>query len=329
MITKKNTLLLWFSFLTMNIFADNTKLTQSDYINQWKDEAIFQMIEHSIPASITLAQGMLESGNGNSTLATKANNHFGIKCHGWKGKKVYHDDDKRQECFRKYKDARDSYEDHSIFLQQPRYKFLYNYKITDYKAWAKGLKKAGYATDPKYPKRLIRLIEENNLAQYDKMALKMIKKGHKPKRSSTKTTKQKGNRPNKEGVNKDDNLPVVTIGNSRKIINSKNKIKYVFAKDGDTFESIAQDMDLMPWQIWKYNDMNKKDKLKEGQIVYIQPKRNNGSKKWHTLKAGETLWDVSQLYGIKLKKIHKKNGIPQGTTPAVGTKISLKKKIAK
>jgi len=327
MITKKLTFLFFLSIIGVNLFANEVKLTKSDYIDQWKDEAIFQMIEHKIPASITLAQGMLESGFGNSTLATKANNHFGIKCHGWKGKKVYHDDDKRQECFRKYKNASDSYEDHSKFLKQPRYKFLYEYKITDYKAWAKGLKKAGYATDPKYPKRLIKLIEENNLSQYDKTGLKMMKKGVRPNRSSN--NKPKGNRPNKEDVNKEENLPIVNVGNSRKITHSKNKINYIHAKKGDTFESIALDLDLMPWQIWKYNDMDKKENIKEGQIIYIQPKRNTGSKKWHTLKAGETLWEVSQMYGIKLKKIYKKNGFNAGTTPAAGTKISLKKKIVK
>lgn len=314
----------------LSIFASGEKITASDYINQWKDEALFQMVEHHIPASITLAQGLLESGNGNSTLARKANNHFGIKCHGWDGKKVYHDDDKRQECFRKYKDPRDSYEDHSKFLQQPRYQFLYNYKVTDYKAWAKGLKKAGYATDPKYPKRLINLIENNNLAQFDKIGVQMMKSGKKPNKKQRNGSKpHKNNRSHNKDIEEDNELPDVLVSNSRKINHSKNRINYVYAKKGDTFESIALDLDLMPWQIWKYNDLTKKSTIKEGQIIYVQPKRNNGSKKWHVLQPGETLWDVSQKYGIKLKKLYKKNGLTKNSVPNSGTKLSLKKNLSK
>ncbi|MCR9172812.1 MAG: glucosaminidase domain-containing protein, partial [bacterium] len=134
----------------------------------WKETAIRQMMDHNIPASITLAQGILESGSGNSALATKGNNHFGIKCHGWTGKKMYVDDDAKGECFRVYKDASDSYEDHSTFLKTySRYAFLFEYDVTDYKSWAKGLKKAGYATSPTYPEKLIKIIEELDLDQYD------------------------------------------------------------------------------------------------------------------------------------------------------------------
>lgn len=322
--------LLLFIGFQLSAIAVDTKITSTDYIDMWKDEAMFQMIEHNIPASITLAQGMLESGFGNSTLATKANNHFGIKCHNWKGKKVYHDDDKKNECFRKYKNAGDSFEDHSIFLKQPRYKFLYDYKITNYKAWAKGLKKAGYATDPKYPKRLIKLIEDNNLDQYDREALKMAKKGKKPKRKPKENpSKPKGKRPVKGGVNTEEELPVIALGNTRKVDLSSNKIKFVEAKKNDTFESIAEDLDLMPWQIKKYNDFEKNHSIKTGEIVYLQPKRNNGSKKWHTMKSCETLWDISQQYGIKMKALYKKNGIAEGTSPKAGTKISLKKNVTK
>ncbi len=334
MLIDKRILLIFFLFITrITLASEEPKITKLDYIRQWKDEAIFQMVEHHIPASITLAQGMLESRYGNSTLARNANNHFGIKCHDWKGKKVYHDDDKRHECFRKYKNPSDSYEDHSQFLKQPRYQFLYDYKITNYKAWAKGLKKAGYATDPKYPRRLIDLIETYNLDQYDREGLKMMKAGKKPNRKNNKP--QKYHRPKKkknqptEDIFVDDELPDVAISNARKINSSKNNIKYVVAKNGDTFESIALDLDLMPWQVWKYNDMQKTDNLTPGQIVYIQPKRNNGSKKWHTLKEGESLWDVAQRYGVKLKKLYKKNGWSSDFSPAVGTKISLKKNIAK
>lgn len=316
---------------SLSLFAVDKKISKTDYVAQWKDEAIYQMVEHNIPASITLAQGLLESGNGNSTLATKANNHFGIKCHSWKGKKVYHDDDKRNECFRKYKNAQESFEDHSIFLKQPRYKFLYDYKITDYKAWAKGLKKAGYATDSKYPKKLIALIETLNLDQYDKAGMKMIKKGEKPARIKDHKP-PRGNRPNKDGIPKDEDeidIPTVVVSNARKVTVSKNKIKYIFAKKGDTFLSIAEELDMMSWQIRKYNDLDKKSKIDEGQIIYIQPKRNKGSRKWCTFQEGDSMWKISQQYGIKLKKLYKKNGLTEGAEPEVGTKLSLKKNVVK
>jgi hypothetical protein len=143
-------------------------MSRTEYIEKHKDEAIYQMSKYKIPASITLAQGILESSDGNSELAMKSNNHFGIKCHSdWEGEKVYHDDDKSNECFRKYSKVRDSYDDHSEFLQKTRYASLFTLSIKDYKAWAKGLKKAGYATNPKYAKHLIRIIEENNLNRFD------------------------------------------------------------------------------------------------------------------------------------------------------------------
>src|SRR6056297_2259144 len=183
MLRRKPVLILAFLMLSNLVFSHGDKgerNTRSAYISTWKDEAIKQMREHGIPASITLAQAILESGDGNSELARKANNHFGIKCHGWQGQKTYHDDDKRQECFRKYRNANQSFEDHSDFLKKSRYAFLFDYEVTDYKSWAKGLKRAGYATNPKYPALLIRIIEENGLAEFDKQALD---KGYKPSKS--------------------------------------------------------------------------------------------------------------------------------------------------
>ncbi len=140
-----------------------------DYIDAFKAIAISEMREHRIPASITLAQGILESGSGKGRLSVEANNHFGIKCHGWAGKKIYHDDDALQECFRKYDNAKYSFQDHSNFLKKRRYAPLFNLNINDYKSWAKGLRKAGYATDKKYPEKLIAIIERYNLTQYDEV----------------------------------------------------------------------------------------------------------------------------------------------------------------
>ena len=162
----ENRLVIFFCLFSFYLSAQD--MSRSQYIEKYKDEAIYQMSKYKIPASITLAQGILESANGNSELAKKSNNHFGIKCHSnWDGDKVYHDDDKNDECFRKYNKVRDSFEDHSEFLLKDRYADLFNYSITDYKAWSKGLKKAGYATDPKYAKRLIKIIEENELHRFD------------------------------------------------------------------------------------------------------------------------------------------------------------------
>ena len=162
----ENRLVLFLLLFSFQLSAQN--MTRNEYIDKYKDEAIYQMKKYKIPASITLAQGILESGDGNSELAKKSNNHFGIKCHSdWKGERVYHDDDKKDECFRKYNKVRDSYDDHSEFLLRPRYAALFEYALTDYKSWAKGLKKAGYATNPNYAKHLIKIIEENELHKLD------------------------------------------------------------------------------------------------------------------------------------------------------------------
>ena len=157
-----------------------------DYINYYSSIAMDEMIQFGIPASITLAQGILESGAGRGTLAVQANNHFGIKCHDWTGKKIFHDDDKKQECFRKYDNPEYSYRDHSIFLSnRGRYSFLFDFKKDDYKKWARGLKKAGYATDPKYSQKLIDLIERYELYKYDNKVLKKKNKLYKVKKGDT------------------------------------------------------------------------------------------------------------------------------------------------
>jgi len=282
------------------------RITREEYIETYKDDAIREMHRSGIPASITLAQGILESGDGNSPLAVYGKNHFGIKCHkGWKGKTMRIDDDKKNECFRKYNDVYDSFRDHSEFLTtRGRYSFLFELKITDYKGWAKGLKKAGYATNPKYPQLLINLIEKHKLYQYDsygKVPPKKLKKDR-------------------------DSSPLAVSKHSR-TIKLHNHIKYIVAREGDTFYKITQDFDMNLWQIFKYNDLNKTDVLKVGDIIYLQPKRNKAKQEFHTVKAGETMRDISQLYGVKLKQLYKKNNLIIGTQPNVGDKISLKKKI--
>jgi flagellum-specific peptidoglycan hydrolase FlgJ len=203
------------------------------YIERYKNIAMDKMIKYRIPASITLAQGILESGNGRSTLALKSNNHFGIKCHkGWEGKKVYHDDDRRHECFRKYNNPEGSFDDHSMFLTtRGRYSFLFDLKEDNYKAWAKGLKKAGYATDRKYPSKLIALVEEFHLHQYDKIVLKSKDKNYK--------------------------------ANS----NTSN-LSFIIVNKGDTLYSIARNNDLSVEQLKRYNDLITNE-ISIGQKLYL------------------------------------------------------------
>jgi LysM repeat protein len=281
------------------------RVSRNEYIEKYKEDAIREMHQSGVPASITLAQGILESGDGNSPLAMYANNHFGIKCHaGWTGETMHVDDDKKNECFRKYESAYQSFKDHSEFLtSRSRYAFLFDLKITDYKGWAKGLKKAGYATNPKYANMLIMLIEKYDLNKYDNY-------GKIPPRKLSK--------------NKTSNK-LASI-KTKRIVKLHNNIKYIVVKEGDSFYRIAHDFDMNLWQIYKYNDLNRSDVLKTGEIIYLQPKKNKAVEDYHVVKKGDTMRSISQTYGVKLKKLYKKNLMILGTQPKVGDKIFLKKK---
>lgn len=283
------------------------RITRSEYIDLYKDAAINEMLRSGVPASITLAQGILESGDGNSPLAQYANNHFGIKCHkGWEGETFIQDDDTRNECFRKYYSVEESFHDHSEFLRtRSRYAFLFELKTTDYKGWAHGLKKAGYATNPKYPQLLIKLIEDHELHQYDVASRK------KPKREVPTATQPPKAAPAKV---------------QRAIEVHENNIKFVIAGPGEDIDKIARAFEMGRWQIRKYNDLNRGDKIAEGDIVYLQPKRNkNKHVRPHIVQEGETMRDISQRYGVKLKKLYKYNSMTLGSMPRVGQKILLRK----
>lgn len=260
-----------------------------NYFNQYKDLAIEQMLKYRIPASITLAQGVFESGAGYSDLARKCNNHFGIKCHGWQGRKTYHDDDARNECFRAYDSPGQSYEDHSIFLvQSQRYRRLFSLKITDYKGWAHGLKACGYATNPAYAKKLIDIIELYKLDKYDKAHSydKFM-----AKRSAVDVPARRGG-----------TLHPIKI---------YNKNYYLIARDGDTFKSIGKETELSWRKLAKYNERDKHDVLKAGDIVYLKKKQRHAEKIYkkrpHIIKAGESMYDIAQKYGIRLKSLYKMN----------------------
>ncbi|MFN4122507.1 MAG: glucosaminidase domain-containing protein [Flavobacteriales bacterium] len=289
------------------------RISTSAYIEQYKDIAILEMQRYGIPASIKLGQGILESGSGNSELAKNANNHFGIKCKStWTGKTYHKDDDAKDECFRKYEKVLDSYEDHSMFLKQnQRYAFLFELDITDYKAWAHGLKKAGYATNPKYAELLIKTIEDNELHWFDKPDVII----------STPPVTQIKTRPEKP-VTEPKELEFK--GKVVRPISLRNRIKSVVAKDGDTPESLAKELDVMSWQIVKYNDLEKGQPIQSGEIIYLQPKRRKAEDKTHQVQKGESLRDISQRYGIKQKHLRKYNQINDGVEIREGAVLRLR-----
>lgn len=281
------------------------RISKKEYIETYSEDAIREMHVSGVPASVTMAQAMLESDYGNSPLARYARNHFGIKCHrGWTGGTFYQDDDASNECFRKYHSVYDSYRDHSVFLRtRGRYAFLFQLRTTDYKGWCKGLKKAGYATNSKYANLLIRIIEENKLYQLDRLKKMPVR-------------------------NYAEQKPVVEKMkvSRREIKIHGNNIKYVIARHGDTYYKIARDFDMGLWQINKYNDLNKGDDLKAGDVIYLQPKRSRSRIEYHFVKKGETMRDISQQYGVKLKALYKKNNMIAGTQPRAGQKLYLKKR---
>jgi len=281
------------------------RISKDEYIEIYNEDAVKEMLNSGVPASITLAQAMLESDFGNSPLARYANNHFGIKSHkGWAGGTFYQDDDARNECFRKYYTVYKSYRDHSDFLSnRKRYAALFLLKRTDYKGWAKGLKKAGYATNPQYANLLIKIIEENALYNYDK-----VKK-----------------MPVLAYNDRQDNQSIMP-NNKRTVKFHENNIKYLIAQNGDSYYKIAKEFEMGLWQIKKYNDLNKGDEIATGDIIYLQPKRNKAKEKYHVVKKRETMREISQRYGIKLKALYKKNNMIIGTQPRKGQKLYLKKR---
>lgn len=292
---------------------------RTDYIEKYKVTAVKKMLEHGIPASITLAQGILESGAGKSALAMEANNHFGIKCHkGWTGDTYIMDDDKRNECFRKYGSAAQSFEDHSLFLTtRSRYAFLFEYDVTDYKKWAHGLKKAGYATNPKYAHLLIKVIEENNLHQYDQIKdISELGVYEEPKEIIAREETQ-------IDVPVADFKPV-SVSESQRLIYENEGVKYILAMKGDSFEKVAEEFGVYTWQIRKYNDGTKKTELKPGDFIYIEKKNRKAKVKYHIVQRNESLRSISQKYAIRLKNIKKLNDIKNNKDLREGERLKLR-----
>ena len=286
-------LILIISCLTLQAQTRNKQYEA--YIKKYRELAVEEMKKYHIPASITLAQGLLESGAGQSELARKSNNHFGIKCGSdWYGKTVSHDDDARGECFRAYKHPKDSYEDHSKFLAgRPRYASLFKLNITDYRGWARGLKKAGYATNPRYADQLIGIIELYELYKYDdKNYLKWIKKNPNPHQTYI-----------------------------------ANDLLYIVVRAGDSWKSISQEFDISQKKLRKYNDLYKGYALQVGDILYLEKKNKKADKEHivHVLRAGESMYSISQKYGIRLKNLYKLNRMDEDDpAPKIGTILRLR-----
>jgi len=310
---------LWFS---VSFSALAGAEDQRIYIERWKDEAIRQMFEHRIPASITLAQGILESGSGKSQLSLKSNNHFGIKCHkDWQGDRTYHDDDAKDECFRVYDDPRDSYRDHSLFLKKKRYAPLFELDIQDYKGWARGLKRCGYATSPTYAKALIELIERHDLDRYDDEGLAWMRRGEMPDRMAV------ADNPARPNGGAEETTRAVNLSGSRLGGITDNDVTWVQARQGETLGDIAASMELAVWQLRKYNDL---DGAKAGTPIaadrrlYTQPKRRRGTRHWHVVQSGETLRTISDAEAVKLKVLMARTGKSADEALPVGFKVPLR-----
>lgn len=324
MIRSKPLLLVFFLMISGIVVAQRSEIIY-DYINTYKQLAIDEMIRTGVPASITLAQGIHETEAGKSDLVTRSNNHFGIKCKtGWQGEKVYHDDDARGECFRSYTSADESYMDHSNFLKNgQRYAFLFEIDPTDYKAWAYGLKKAGYATNVKYSQILIKLIEDYNLQQYSLIALGRLTPSDEIFAGNTKTITGTRNSDLKSGpaeitIEEETETPKYPEG-----IFEINRAKVVYAKAGTSLLSLAEKNNISMHRLLDFNDLDQEDVLIKGQLIFLQRKRRQGANDIHIAKQGESMYDIAQTEGIRLENLLKFNGLSAQQKPAAGEKIYL------
>ena len=303
--------------------AQSLNPTYVAYIQQYRDMAIEQQRKHQVPAAITMAQGILESAAGQSELAQQANNHFGVKCTSdWVGRTIYKDDDTENECFRVYAEVSDSYEDHSLFLKRKRYERLFALPVGDYKNWAYGLKDCGYATDPKYPEKLIRLIEQYDLQAltYDTLLVALgaadRAEDNQPIDSAFADTMDLYHAPEMEELSLFHNH----------LSGKRNGVRYVLAGPNETYASLAQFLNMYERTLRKYNDALGEEELEEGDMVYIYPKKNRASRQtpYHYFRTGETARSIAQRYGIKMKSLYKINGIPYGVTLKTEQRLYLR-----
>ncbi|MGA3014743.1 MAG: glucosaminidase domain-containing protein [Bacteroidales bacterium] len=284
------------------------------YIQAYKDLAIREMLQYRIPASIILAQGLYESNAGRSLLSKEANNHFGIKCHKeWTGLTFRQDDETKNECFRKYDSPEESFRDHSVYLStQDRYKPLFRLDITDYKGWAKGLKSCGYATNPQYSEHLIKSIEDYNLNRFDVADLSFVNDSMQPAKDSFKT------------ISQNNKYEYFAEGPGQRSVYLNNGLQFTIVRKNDNIKNVAKAFHVSEKKIRKFNDMKNDTPLVTGQMVYLEPKKRNGAVPSHYAKRGESLYTISQLYGIELSRLYKINKYKQGHQIKAGQKILLR-----
>jgi hypothetical protein len=290
------------------------------YIAKYKDLAVAEMQRTGVPASITLAQGIHETGAGTSQLVLASNNHFGIKCKSeWKGESVSHDDDAKGECFRKYSDPADSYRDHSDFLKnRPFYASLFNLDPLDYEAWAYGLKKAGYATNPKYPQILIKLIRDYNLQDYSLVALN--------KKSSGATTWTSSSLKTESEANAKAELPVEKALVKKQYpsgIFQINDTKVIYVEKGTSFLRLADEFNISLSRLFEFNEMKPQDIASDDLLIFLQRKRKTGANAFHVVAPGETVADIAQTEGIRKESLLEYNHLSDGMQPAAGEKLYL------
>ena len=295
-------------------------LSTPQYIETYKNLAMEEMRRSGVPAAIKLAQGILETQSGNGWLVLNSNNHFGIKCkNNWTGKSVNYDDDARQECFRKYESAAESWKDHSDFLHNnPRYKFLFDFNPEDYKSWAYGLKTAGYATSKTYPQQLIQIIETYNLQQYNALAMSnapissgpvfVQASGESVERAEEATVAY-------EPVNK----PQYPEGTEFRI----NGRKVMLVKEGTALIQLASEKNIRLSSLLSYNDLTEDVPLEKDMLIFLQSKNKRGQNDYHIVAPGETMHDIAQAEGIQLKWLRKRNKMEEGEQPAIGERVAL------
>lgn len=351
--------LVLFSCLLFALAAQAQKEKGEAYINNYKEIAIAEMIRSGVPASITLAQGILESQYGESDLVKSSNNHFGIKCKTeWTGPKVYHDDDEKGECFRVYATAEESFRDHSDFLKtRPHYAFLFQLDPTDYDGWAKGLKKAGYATLPTYPQRLMKIITDYNLQQYSLEGLARIKNppvtpviestaaivketALEPKITlDAKDTTAQTSEPIAKAIETETAKQVVVADSLVKNtaiepgtvakktypagIFTINHSRVIYANEGVSLLSLANQYDISLSKLIEFNELAEMDILDTDRLLFIEKKLKKGAGDFHIVANGETLHDVGQVEGVRLESLLEYNRLAKNAVVKTGDKIYL------
>ena len=307
---------------------------QERYVSRYASIAVNEMYRTGVPASITLAQGIIESRSGQSALAAEGNNHFGIKCHNsWKGKTMLVDDDRKGECFRVYDSAEESFRDHSDFLRyRDRYKFLFDFQTTDYKSWAYGLKQAGYATDPSYAAKLIQCVEDYDLARFDRMTVdEAIAAGGYEAETPVGRDELEGIPESPLKIEAGELFRGKAGEEYRfslsRTLYSRNGVPYVYAVEGETYSSIAKINHLLVKEILRYNDLPGGGELNAGDIVYLEPKKSKtvrGLDKYIVGEDGESFHGICQRFAVKEKAIRKLNNLPAGYVPREGDEIILR-----